>query len=245
MLCYSMSAQNTLIEAARKAANNTEEAANSLDGSFTGKTFKVTNVDGKRMMTSLEVMGDMRGEDVFVKTLSWMIQQGNNLKEYVKDVDYQNMRVVYEQPMKSEKSSSLSYKYSLTVQVDGNLLSFTIDNIEMIHTGLLNSYRATPFDKLNPEKTKKHLETIKDFESVMSQKLCAMLNYVEMANVQRVTHWDEVIRGNIVKGMNETECLLSMGKPKINDMAGGNNRWVYDARTYIFFTDGRVSTFLK
>ena len=244
-MAFTANAQNGLQKAADKMAKNTEESANSIDGPFSGKTYKLEYLNNAYYISGLETIYGLTDEMIFVNTLSWMIQQGKVEKEFVKEVDYKNMRAVYEQPIESAKSSSTSYKFTMTLQVAGETISFTISDVEAVHTGLLNSYRSTAFNKMSPDKNKKQAETIKDFEKVMSKRICALLNFIEAGKAQKVTHWDEVLRGNVVKGMNETECLLSLGKPMINDMTGGKTRWVYDARTYIFFEAGKVSTFLK
>lgn len=110
---------------------------------------------------------------------------------------------------------------------------------------MIKLVKRLPFEKLNPEKKPKHKDYLTDFAKLHEGHVTQMLEFVVANQLPPITHWREIKENNVVKGMNATECIFSLGKPASVQKQGEKEEWMYDAYTYVFFENGLVASVIK
>lgn len=115
----------------------------------------------------------------------------------------------------------------------------------MQHTTVLLSPKLTPLEKLQPERKPAHKAAIAEFEEEESEMLRDMQNFAKTNQLPNITHWDEIRSGKIVTGMNEAECQLAVGKPRMVIDGEDETQWLINGGMYVFFKKGVVSSIVK
>lgn len=180
---------------------------------------------------------------IFANSLLWAIDKGSKLKENILQCDLNAMRYTARMSLASANDSKQSYTCNLTIQVISGQLVYLVSEIQSVTAGILG--KSMPFEKLNPEKKVKHKACMDGFVLLNSRMLDDFFKFVRENQISDLSHWDSVCNGNLVKGMNMTECKLIMGRPVDVQESPQRVQWMYDAYTYLFFEKGLLTTILK
>jgi len=105
--------------------------------------------------------------------------------------------------------------------------------------------RTLAFEKLNPADNSRHHELIEQFAIINSQYLYDMAASIPDNNNLIVTHWDEILNKEIVKGMNPFEVKLILGLPVTERENGDRMRWVYPKNYVLLFVNGILSRIVE
>lgn len=166
--------------------------------------------------------------------------------------DNQELTLVSVEPEQGEfvytvKQQRGSYKDAATVSYNLNgvcekgQIILTACNIAVNYKEKGIIPRTLKMEKFNPGKHQRHAELI-DLTALEVSKLMAQLaSSAESEKAESVSHWKEILAGNVVQGMNMTEVTLAKGKPFSVSGPASKTKWRYEDNMLVIFTDGIVS----
>lgn len=212
-----------------------------------------SDVKGKRVISRFRSLDKPAtgAEGIFLNALLWVIENREAAREEEEsgtgrpEADYDKMQ--FSVPMVEHDARSNScYRYLLSVRVSDNIVTLLASDITYeAETAVIKLVKRFPFEKLQPEKKPKHREYLDGFASLCEERFRLLLKAVEENTPPVIRHWTEIKENRVEKGMTEAECLLSMGKPASVQKQGDKTEWMYDSYTYLFFENGRLSSFIK
>lgn len=146
--------------------------------------------------------------------------------------------------MKCELSDSGTagnlYMFCLNITVSNGKLTFLLDNVKCVSKGVLAVFKTVSLDKINLEKKPQQKELIDKFAVLCSQFMQHAVGEI-MNTKLSVNHWDAIVAGQVVKGMNANEVKLSRGKPiNINENVQ-RTIWTLSSGTVVMFENDIVS----
>lgn len=100
--------------------------------------------------------------------------------------------------------------------------------------------RTVAFEKLNPASNSRHRELVEQFAVINARYLYDMASGIAGDNDLEVTHWKEILDRNVVKGMNQFEVLLILGRPVSERDNGDRVRWIYPNNYVLLFVEGKL-----
>ena len=134
---------------------------------------------------------------------------------------------------------SYYYGRTLTCALNGKKLTIHTHNLSLITSNLFGDVKSTAFADLNLEK-EKSIQQLQEFARIHQAVLAGWQQFVPETPLQPVTHWDTILEHEVAKGMNETECILSIGYPKYVRQSGNRTRWMIANNVAIIFEQGKV-----
>lgn len=210
--------------------------------------YNLKEIDGKLVCTGFETIEGVSEEELFVKLLLWSIDQCPKFKEGLTELDFNKKSFALQSRLESPKRSEnpAVYHFLADFAVSSDKLSFTFSRIECESAGMLNMSTIIAFERMKPEKKPKHKAYMEEYKKQATEYIRQLIEYLKTPQPFAVTHWDEIKRNKVEKGMNEAECLLSYGKPiEITKSDNGESRWRYDSYTYLFFKSGILTSSIE
>lgn len=101
--------------------------------------------------------------------------------------------------------------------------------------------RTLKIEKFNPSKNRRHEELIDVTSFEISKLMAEIAAKTETQKSEKVTHWQEILDGKVVKGMNMTEVTLAKGKPFSTSGPASKTKWRYEDNSVVIFTNGTVT----
>ncbi len=101
--------------------------------------------------------------------------------------------------------------------------------------------RTVKAEKLNPGGNQRHAELADGLAAALSAIINDIAGAAAKGAAEPVTHWPQILNGEVVKGMNETEVILAKGRPFNVSTSGGKTKWRYNDNSVVIFTKGVVS----
>lgn len=208
----------------------------------TSAQYKVDKLDGKCYMTGACITDNISDNILFANIVLWVQQMTENpgLGMFSK-LDYSSRHVEIQTEVKVK---NVTYISMLKLDVYGGIIKFRVEDIVQ-HSTIIMSPKMTPLEKLQPLKKPAHKAVIEEYEREESYLLQGMLDFVQTHQIQQLNHWEDIEKGKIVNGMNETECQLAVGRPRIVNENNGEIQWLVNSGMYIFFKEGLVSSIVK
>ena len=207
--------------------------------------FPYSEVNGKIVISQFQSLDGLAEDDIFLNALLWVIQNGPQPEEKVLQVDYDKRQFIVNLILENPKTSS-HYRHSLSVRVSDNIITMLISDITYeAETAVIKLVKRLPFDKLQPDKKPKHKVLMDDFANMYKECAEQMFKFISTNQLSAIMHWNEIKSKGAVKGMNQNECLLSLGKPASIQKQGNKEEWMYDTYTYLFFENGIVTSVIK
>lgn len=181
-------------------------------------------------------------EQLFVNALLYTIEQAESGKKHILrlDINERSFSVLMLLPSRFYPESKTYYKFANTLTVTGNHVSFISSEMHVCSSNLFGDPKEIPFEKLQPEKKGKHKNYVNEMAAENSAYLDELFCFVKKNTPLPVVHWQEIAERNIVKGMNETECLLAVGKPQYIRKTGNQTKWMVNNDFVVMFENGIV-----
>ena len=204
--------------------------------------YKVDNLDGKCYMTGACITENINDNILFANIVLWVQQMTETpgLGMFSK-LDYATRHLEIQT---EAKVKNVTYVSMLKVDVYGGIIKFRVEDIVQ-HSTIIMSPKITPLEKLQPLRKPAHKVAIEEYEREESNLLQGMLDFVRSHQIPSLNHWEDIEKGRIVNGMNETECQLAVGRPRIVNDNNGEVQWLVNSGMYIFFKDGLVSSIVQ
>lgn len=186
-------------------------------------------------------------EQIFVNALLYTIEQAEAGKKHilVLNVSEKSFSLLMQLPSKFYPESKTYYKYANTFKAENGKLSFLSTEMHVCSNNLFGDLKETLFENLQPEKKSKHKNHVNELATENSIYLNNLFAYIKEKKSQPVNHWTEIVESNIIKGMNETECLLAVGKPQHIRPNGKQTKWMVNNDFVVMFEDGIVIRVIK
>lgn len=205
-----------------------------------------SEVNGKIVISQFQSLdGNCTENEIFLNALLWVIQNIPQTKEKVLQADYDKKQFIITLMSGNPKTAS-HYRYSLSVKVSGNIITMLASDITYeAEAAVVKFVKRLSFEKLQPDKKPKHKEYLDEFAKIYKDCVTRILKFASTNSLPTITHWDEIKCKEVVKGMNQAECLLSFGKPASIQKQDNKEEWMYDTYTYLFFENGTVTSIIK
>lgn len=205
--------------------------------------YPCNKVDGKFTVQDFMDFSKCSEERIFINAMLYSVNQAERGREHITQVDAtkKQFSVTCQKESAFYPENSTYYKYTETFRAMDNNFSFCAMEASVGYTHILGEVKETAFEKLDGERKAKHKNYINEMAALNSVFLNEMFKYIESNTPKKVTHWDEIEKGIVVKGMNETECLLAIGKPMHNRNNGKQTKWMVNNDFVIIFENGIVT----
>lgn len=210
------------------------------DGNYT-----LEKVDGKYVCRGT-VSIKKNDRATFGSAVLWTLDQtlDQTAKNAVKTVNANDLTVSIRPDVKVNDESVQSYSFNLTLKVENGRLHYLISNVKCTPNGFFGSITAVNLDKINTEKKPKQKVLIDKFAALCNEYVPLMISGIKDRNVV-ISHWDAILQGQVVKGMNGDECILSVGKADTITENPQRTQWQYESGMIIVFENGLVSAVVK
>lgn len=207
------------------------------------------SIDGETAISQFNALDyPTAPDDIFLNAMLWAINntdKSEGSSEGFADIDYDKRQFEFTTSLESKKLG-VRYAYTLGVRVTDNIITLLAREIGVeSEVAVVKLTKKLSFDKLQPEKKPKHKDYLDDFAKLFLARVTEIESYVSTHTPPVVEHWVQIKTNQVVKGMTEDECLLSLGKPATMSTQGNQTEWMYDAYTYLFFENGVLKSFIK
>lgn len=101
-------------------------------------------------------------------------------------------------------------------------------------------FKTVSLDKLNLEKKPQNKEYVDKFSVLCNQFMQQTMKEILGENID-LSHWEAIINGQVVKGMNPNEVILAKGKPLTVTENSQRTMWSYESGSIVMIENGIVS----
>lgn len=227
------------------AQKDTETKKDSIDVARILNQSPLTDLEGKKIIAGT-IEGD--GRLLFYQTLHWLLQNFcehnfDGFDEINKKKLYLSCPLAFHIKGDNDKTNNIC-RFKAIFFVQDNTLNYIFSDI-VLQSSVLIFNKITPIEKLYPEKKETHALLLDKF--IQSDKMYRkeLLENIQNEKIQALIHWKEIENNQLANGMNEDECLLSIGKPNAILNSTHEVQWQYDGSCYLFFQNGLLNSFIK
>lgn len=209
------------------------------------ETYKLENVNGKYVCQG-SVNVSKNDKAIYGGMVLWALDQvvDANAKNAATLVNTAELSVSMRPSVQVEDETIQNYSFNLTLQAKNNHLTFLIDNVRCTPKGFFGSITAVNLDKIKVEKKPKHKVLIDEFALLCNSYVQEMIIKIK-GRSSNFTHWEAIQQGQVVKGMNENECLIAVGKPDTITQNPQRVMWQYGTGMIVVFENGEVTGLVK
>lgn len=222
------------------------EQKNTLPETVDGIFMYRPDYDGEKLSVSDILEPSLDTEAIFVNVLLWIIDNKNPLNDKIASLDTASKRVMITRKKVAKEESDNSYDFDIALQAGDQLLSFFVSDIKVNYKlkGLIP--KASALEKLNPQEKEVDRAMIEELSWLVSDFINSVRIAINENQAMAVTHWNEIQKGEVVKGMNYTEVKLAAGKPH-SERASSNNKikWMFDNNMVVIFENAVVCNVVK
>ena len=113
-----------------------------------------------------------------------------------------------------------------------------------VPNNVLGTFTAINLDKINLEKKPQHKMYIEEFDLVCQKFVKGMLEDILNRDIN-LDNWEAISKGQVVKGMDQSEVMMAIGKPR--DVTENTQRvmWTYATGKIVVFENGKVTGILN
>ena len=208
-----------------------------------------SSVDGGVVVSNFYTMSTpSKSQDIYINALLWatdnVVANEDTAPGPVEcDIDAKQLAI---ECMLQSKKFDVIYVFTLSIKVADNILTTLAADIGYeSEVAVVKLTKRASFDKFQPDKKEKHKEYMNDFAALYAKLLTNLTEYVASHTPPTSTHWAQIRQNDVVKGMTEDECLLSLGRPVRTQEQGTKIQWIYDSYTYLFFEGGKVVSLIR
>lgn len=171
-----------------------------------------------------------------------LISNGDNEELTIASVEPAQSSFTY--TVKQQRGSykdAATFTYNITGECQKGQIKFTIHDIAINYKekGILP--RTLKIEKMNPTTNQRHA-TLIDLMALEASRLVAEIAAkAEAEKTEDVSHWKQILSGEVTEGMNMTEVTLAKGKPFSVSGPASKTKWRYEDNTVIIFNNGVVT----
>lgn len=171
-----------------------------------------------------------------------LVANGDNEELTIESVEpEQNIFTYAVKQQRGSYKDAATLTYHITGECQKGQITFTIHDISINYKEKGIIPRTMKIEKMNPANNQRHAALI-DLLSLESSRLMAdIAEKAQAQDTEQVSHWKQILAGEVVEGMNMTEVTLAKGKPFSTSGPASKTKWRYEDNTVIIFTNGNVS----
>ena len=207
--------------------------------------YKLEQINGKYLCRG-EAECKHSENTTFGATVLWALEQTKTEKEQgaAQKFDTQSMRLTIKPNIVPEGTTDRSYSCQLTIAVSKGKLSFLIEKAKCVPNNVLGTFTAINLDKINLEKKPQHKMYIEEFDLVCQKFVKGMLEDILNRDIN-LENSEAISKGQVVKGMDQSEVKMAIGKPR--DVTENTQRvmWTYATGKIVVFENGKVTGILN
>lgn len=210
------------------------------------RIFRPSTQNGKAVVSDMLDLAGVSPRQAFVAALIFAREHLDPEFEAMGKIDYDNCRfIVNLSPVSGEGKDQASFSYEQAFLFADDIMSFQASDIVFGYKekGILP--RKLEAEKLKPATNSRHKELVEAFSLLNSRYLADMLAYIKANPQIKVTHWEDIGKGVVTKGMTPHEVTLIAGKPANINNSGNREKWLYSNDFIVVFTAGVVSTVIQ
>lgn len=170
----------------------------------------------------------------------WAIEKSSNIVENTLKCDAKKLSLSVSCNIAEDENSDKVYTFQLNIAVNKGKIEFLIKDIKCAPKGVLAVFKTISFDKLNLEKKPQNKEYIDKFSVLCSHFMQQTIQEILDSKVD-LSHWEAIIEGQVVKGMNTNEVILAKGKPLTVTENSQRIMWSYESGAIVMIENGIVS----
>lgn len=200
-------------------------------------TYKVTLTDEGFVANGFAAYPSLQNETIFANTLLWAVEHLCSSEfNGIADRNFNKLELSFRIIMQSHYFEGCTYSADVLLKVGEHRLIFSASNIRFNASSFLNGKNVRLEKYKNVEKPANQ-KILDDFEKSLALCVNAIFDYVDNHSVP-VSHWDAIKYGRPQAGMNEEECLCSLGKPSTIVNNTDEVQWCVGMGKYLFFRKG-------
>ena len=207
--------------------------------------YKLEQINGKYVCMG-EVECKHCDNATFGAAVLWALEQAKDEKEQggANKFDAQSMRLTIQPKLPIEGITERVYTCQLTLSVVKGKLGFLIEKAKCVPNNVLGAIAAINLDKINLEKKPQNKQYIDEFAIVCQRFINDMLSEILNREVN-LNNWEAIKNGQVVKGMDQSEVKMAIGKPR--DITENTQRvmWTYASGKIVVFENGIVTGMLN
>lgn len=170
----------------------------------------------------------------------WAIEKSNNIVENTLKCDAKKLSLSVSCNIAENENSDKVYTFQLNIAVNKGKIEFLIRDIKCTPKGVLAVFKTVSLDKLNLEKKPQNKEYVDKFSVLCNHFMQQTMQEILDSKVD-LSHWEAIVAGQVVKGMNTNEVILAKGKPLTITENSQRIMWSYDSGAIVMIENGIVS----
>lgn len=170
----------------------------------------------------------------------WAMEKSSNVVENTLKCDPQKLVLSVGCNIAKNENSDKVYTFQLNIAVNKGKIEFLIKDVKCAPKGVLAVFKTMSFDKINLEKKPQYKEYIEKFSVLCNHFIQQTMHEILDSKVE-LSHWEAIVSGQVVKGMNPKEVILAKGKPLTITENSQRIMWSYDSGTIVMIENGIVS----
>ena len=198
--------------------------------------------DGKMNVSNSINFQNISSERIFINTMLYVINKAERGREHIVelDVEKKQLSAILDIPSDFYSDNSTYYQYANTFRTSGGELTFIASEMLVRYKNMMGDWKEFPFEDLDTNKKAKHKNYVNEHAALNSIYLNDLFLFVKTNQPEKVTNWNNIAEGKIVAGMNETECLLAVGKPMHIRKNGNQIKWMVNNDFVVIFENNIV-----
>lgn len=174
----------------------------------------------------------------------WAIEKSSNVVENTLKCDAKKLSLSVNCNIAEDENSDKVYTFQLNIAVNKGKIEFLVKDIKCAPKGVLAVFKTVSLDKLNLEKKPQNREYVDKFSVLCSRFMQQTMQEILASNVD-LSHWEAIVEGRVVKGMNTNEVILAKGKPLTITENSQRIMWSYESGAIVMIENGIVSGVLN
>lgn len=200
--------------------------------------------EGNRYICQGEETCTLDDQSTFGSIVLWALGQGNTAEGKPMKCDAAQLTLSMDCSVADTKEPSQTYSFHLTMGVEKHKIVFLVTDAKYAPKGVLGVLKAVALDKLNLTKKPQNKDYVDKFATLCSQYMEQTLNTI-LASPLKITHWDAIVKGDVVNGMTPDEVKLSWGIPLSVTENPQRTIWNYASGAIVMIEGNKVSGVIK
>lgn len=209
-------------------------------------TVNAFDEDGDARIEGFETVESLDGTKGMVGGLLYVVDNMDCDTDNIENVDFDKKQFYLNRvvPVGSGRSAGVC-RYTTRYIFDDEIISFVCSDImfEYKEKGIIP--KKTRVDKLKPTTNPSHREFLEGFYKDNSTFINNIKNNAPSLGQAEISHWDEIKKGTVVKGMNHEETKLVGGQPRSVSKSGNREQWIFSNDFIVVFRDGVVANVMQ
>lgn len=176
----------------------------------------------------------------FGSIVLWALDNASNTEEKPMKCDAKQLMVSMNCSVAESDDADKVYTFNLSIGVNKGNIVFLIKDIKCAPKGVFAVFKTITLDKLNLDKKPQNKEYVDKFAILCDRYMQQILNTILSSNL-KITHWDNIVAGQVVKGMIPDEVILAKGKPLAVTENSQRIMWNYESGAIVMIENGKVS----